>query len=158
MTTKLTSFSILTEPRGETYAALIRVVSARAKTFGLVVRPGLGMSAAAEAALRRLEPFLLLSEEAMKWPGTFLIDESATVFEYESTEITSVILSQLANGLYEWKQPELPEDLFFRRGDRSTLLESIAHEETGSMYLDTEEFKAVTTKLPRLRLVLHENK
>jgi hypothetical protein len=59
-------------------------------------------------------------------------------------------------GLYEWQQPERPEDLALLRRDGTPLLGSSAHERDGFLVLDEDELERLSLTLPWLPEVLAE--
>jgi len=87
-----------------------------------------------------------------EWPGTVLSgNRSATLHEYRCTGDLANLLSSLANGLYDWVEPQLPEDLGFLRLDGSTWLASIAHERDAFFELSRHELESLLSREPDLR-------
>lgn len=126
--------TIVEEPRDSTYRELLSWLESRAASILLVVRDSAGLTADGHAVLARLQPFLKSRERRKEWPGTRLLAATATVYQYELSDVISTVLSEVADSLYSWQQPNLPEDLCFLAADGRILLATIAHE--GDAYLD----------------------
>lgn len=69
--------------------------------------------------LEALEPWLMWKTESSEWPGTVLQGHTATVWRYHLTVETAAIIKNAVSGLYDWLQPDLPEDLRLLRADGS---------------------------------------
>ena len=96
----------------------------------LVVRGGMRLDPSGERVLARLDPFVRRREKARSWPGTQLVGRghNATVMRYRFGKEVVGILIDAADGLFDWTQPELPEDLCLMRSKGSPWLTTIAHE------------------------------
>jgi len=83
---------------------------------------------------------------------------SATILTYHLSSELLVILQTVTNGLYQWVQPELPEDLCFIRPDGEPILITIAHE--CDAYLDVTEPEAedFVVMIPGLKLHRHDER
>jgi hypothetical protein len=145
-------WDLLRQPRGRVYAALVEAAGEACPTALLVTRPRMGSSAELLDVLARLEPHLVRREERNEWPGTRLIDGTATVHEYRVGGDVLSILRSSVKGLYLWRQPARPEDLCFLRADGTTWLGSIAHERDAWLELDEAEAAALVARVPHLAL------
>jgi hypothetical protein len=118
------------EPRGETYRALLRFALKHCASFSLVWRDEMWNDAAAriEAELR---PFLIREEHTNSWLGTVVYaPPCAMVRFYRLTPESCAILAR-APSLYSWIHPDLPEDLTIFEAEGHPWLCSISHEEDG---------------------------
>lgn len=113
------AYRIGLEPEGETYKGLIGAVSSVAASGFVVVRDSMELAPGA---------FMLNETRRDRWPGTVLLDEKATVYSFAVCDGSLEVLLHSGDGLYEWQQPERPEDLGFLRSDETPWLFSVAHE------------------------------
>lgn len=144
------------EPTDETYGSLLQLVSRWCSTALLVVRERLGLSDAGLALVQELEPYLVERSEATSWPGTTLLDGSATVATYRLDPAVVALLSAATNGLYGWQQPSLPEDLCLLRQAGDPCLVTVAHEGDGYIALEPNELEELRRDLPDFAAVLLE--
>lgn len=140
-------YTITVEPRGSTYEKLLRLAS-RWCTLGLlVVRDRLRLDDKAHEILAQLEPFLVRKESATGWPGTVLLSGSASVWTFHLEPSVLSVLLDAAEGLYDWQQPQLPEDLGLLRAEDHPWLASIATRETRSSLSGKMNSKFFATRL-----------
>jgi hypothetical protein len=118
----------------------------------LVLRPGIGIGAHGQALLAELEPFERARATRGSWPGTVLVGDRAEVRTYSTSATASDTLCSAAAGLYDWVQPNLPEDPCFLRGDGTPLLWTIGHEAAAYLELQQDEVASVLERVPDLRL------
>lgn len=128
-----------TEPRGDDYAGLLRAMLHVCDRALLVVRDGIAVNLACERKLAHLAAWRLRSDRRAAWPGTTLLSGSALVTEYRFDEEACAVLTELADGLYDWQQPSAPEDLALVREDGRAALVTVAHERDGYLDLTREE-------------------
>jgi hypothetical protein len=142
--------SITKEPVGALYRKLIEIAVSQSARAYLVTRLDNGeLSARAMDALALLKSERIECRASSEWPGTELLNgATATVSEYRCTPRLAEALSSLASGLYEWVEPELPEDLGFLRTDGSPWLASIAHERDAFFVLSDAEAADLVQKEP----------
>ena len=67
---------------------------------------------------------------------------------------TAKILGEAVEGLFDWIEPELPEDLCILRPDGSPWLVTISHEQDAYFQLSDKEKGELTELVPDLRLVI----
>lgn len=144
------------EPHDETYASLLRFSSRWCDSALLVVRERLGLSDDGAAFMKRLEPFLLEQRDATSWPGTTLLEGSASVSTYRLDPMVVDLLSAATSGLFGWQQPELPEDLCLLRPEGDPWLVTIAHEGDGYVSLEPAEVDELRRHLPDFAALLRE--
>lgn len=143
-----TRYDVLVEPRGDV------LVEAYTSSVSMVVRDGLGLNAAGKHLLNRLHPHLAEQRRSRSWPGTSLLRGEATVLRYQLTAEVLEALLHASPGLYGWKQPDLPEDLAFLRGDGSVLLASISHEGDAILSVSDQEYDGLASRVTGLRGML----
>jgi hypothetical protein len=102
--------------------------------------------------LEEPEPFLLSRTDESEWPGTRLFDETASVSKFLLRAETVKVLGMVAEGLFEWVQPNLPEDLCILRDDDSQWLVTIAHERDAYLELCDNERGMLLGEVPTLPL------
>lgn len=123
------------EPIGNAYRTLLRQLWPHARTFSLVVRKDLGSSNRLTKCLEDLERSRIETRMSESWPGTGLIGRVAEVHIFNADQQAFASILKHSVRLFEWLQPELPEDLAVYHGDGSVLLETIAHERDGRVYM-----------------------
>jgi len=149
------TYDIETEPRRDMLTSLLAFCGARSTTALLIVREKDWLTDAARRVLSELEPHLLSKTESAEWPGTRLFAGSATVLRYLVTPIFVSLLQSQTEGLYQWQQPERPEDLCFLRQDGTPLLVTITHESDAYLELEEDEYREIMRFVPALRLSAH---
>ena len=143
-------FTFTEEVRGSEYALLVEASAGWCDYFLVVLRDEVERSAACGAALHRLVPDLIGKNRRDAWPGTVLHGRTAEILSYRNSEAARGALIELANGLYDWVHPDLPEDLSFLRPDGSAWLTTIAHERDSFLSLDASEFATLVQRAPGL--------
>lgn len=134
-------YSIVQEPVGDTYQALVAFCSKHASEMLLVVREPQILEEAARTAIRTIEALGASSIDASEWPGTRLTrGGSAHVYHIPITHDSISFVTNTANNLYAWLSPALPEDLCFLRNDGEDILASISHEEDAYLTLSDDEY------------------
>ena len=144
--------NLLAEPVGRDYCALLTAGQAVCDEVSLVVRPGISLSPNGEKLLIQLESFILQVGEKSEWPGTRLLQETATVYRFKFSSRCAEILSSAASGLYSWVQPDLPEDLCLIRPSGDAWLVSITHERDAYLDITPDERNLLLEKVPALEL------
>lgn len=142
MQTEKSEILFAREPRGNVYKALLQYACDNYPFFQLVVRPELEVNENGERVQEELSAFEISRTKEKEWPGTILFtEEFATVVRYNLNEQSSEILERTVQGLFDWQQPDCPEDLCILRSDGSPWLVSIAHE--GYAHLEITEDEKV---------------
>jgi hypothetical protein len=118
----------------------------------LVVRRSIEISPGAERLLELLNTDLINVSELSQWPGTSLLTETATVYLYKATKKVMDTFQISACRLYEWEQPNFPEDLCLLRNETDPWLTTIAHEQVGYLHLTKHEYEILRQMLPSLRV------
>lgn len=151
---KRSVFTLVDQPLGDTYRLLIEALAAGAVEATLVVRDELGLGPEAERLLRDLADQGGRRERSSSWAGTTLIDSDAALMRVRLSRGVTEILASAVSGLYEWSQPERPEDLCLLRADGSTALGTISHESDAFMELDADEYASLLSSVPGLSAIL----
>lgn len=145
-------FDIISEPVDDTYRRLLAKCSEYSSTAMLVVRNQNDLSPVASSLMERIQPWCLSSEKRSEWPGTIMKNFLATVYTYRCDVDVLTELQTAAASLYQWVQPELPEDPCFIRPDGSPILVTIAHERDAYLVLSEPEADALLVAIPGLML------
>jgi hypothetical protein len=143
--------SILEEPQGKVYAALLSFALQRNSLFSLVWRDQLDFAASAVSVAQTLQPCLLKQRRSHQWPGTELVGHLATVRLYRMSSSAVSVLTE-ADRLYAWIAPERPEDLAFYTTEGVPWLASIAHERDAFVYPHAVDPHELTGQVKGLRL------
>lgn len=150
------NYRVLQEPRGNTYRRLIDYSLRYCHSFLLVVGPSIPINETGRRVLTSLEPFLLSQTESSEWPGTRLLDGVARVYRFTLSSESATILAQVADSLFSWVQPNLPEDLCLNRCDGSPFLVTISHEKDAYLQLTPEEASVLIAGVPGLEVSREE--
>lgn len=143
-------FTIGAEPRGAEYRRLIELGSGWCVAALLVVRDHLGLEARGHELLKALEPFKIRQQTSTEWPGTRLLEATAAITVVRLNPDSCRLLSTAVEGLYDWQQPELPEDLCLLRDDDEPWLVTIAHEGDAYVVPTESELAVLRDELPDL--------
>ena len=146
------SYDLIEEPTGETYKQLIQCSMQCCGEFSLVIRDSVPLKDSATRLVEKLAPFTTSRSRQSEWPGTELLDETATVLRVVLSSDSAGVLEETALGLFDWVQPGLPEDLCLYRFDGAPWLVTIAHEKDGYLLLSPAEKSLLAAGLPQLAL------
>jgi hypothetical protein len=129
--------------RGERYKELVRYAVEHDFILGLVVRHQLRQSPNLARVLRRLEPWQLDRELVYAWPGTRLGESTggADLLTFQCTLHSGEVLTSEAESLWQWVQPDLPEDMCFFRQDGRPFFFSVTHERQAFLDADPVEIE-----------------
>lgn len=144
------------QPTDEIYSALLQAAPGWCSKALLVLRDYPDLSETGLVTIKQLEPHLLASERAAAWPGTAMLSGSATVLTYRLNAEVISVLDTAARGLYEWQQPELPEDLCLLREQNDPWLVTISHERDAYVVLEPHEFEQLRDRAPAFAALLVE--
>ena len=146
------TFDIISEPVEETYRQLLANCVTYSSTILLVVREPSLLSDSARTFLEGVEMHLLSKGNQSEWPGTVLVGHTADVYRYRLHPEVLLKLQTAARRLYQWVQPDLPEDLCLVRSDGSPTLVTIAHERDGYLTVTEAEAENLLVAIPHLKL------
>lgn len=145
------------EPDGPAYRALLRASVGTATVAYLIVRDSIELKESARHAMARLGSWETSKEAVTEWPGTRLYGHVATRHQYPVSDAFIDALEVIADRLYAWEQPDLPEDLGFLRPDGSVWLGVIAHEREAFMDLSEAEYEDLRSVAPGLHSLLERD-
>jgi hypothetical protein len=145
---------LVAEPRGQAYRCLLQAAAEQASTAFLVIRESVDLSEGARECLLRLEPYMLSDQSVSEWAGTKLLGGKARMLIYQASAQLVLVLQNYTRGLYDWIQPNLPEDLGFLRNDGSLWLGSTAHEADAWLELETDELARLVTSCPEIATMM----
>jgi hypothetical protein len=140
----------VSEPTGALYRQVLEFCAKYCDQAALVVREVDWLNPEALDLMERLRAFQLSVTETSEWPGTKLLTDTATVYRYSADGALVHLLEESARGLYDWVQPERPEDLTFFRPNGNAFLVTIAHERDGYLDLTPAEFDELAIQAPGL--------
>jgi hypothetical protein len=148
-------YDLVEEPKGQLYRQLLFYALLRCDSMSLVLRPGLGLTETGEEFLALNKAYVQSAGVVSKWPGTELVGGVAIIIYFVFCEPLVQQLVHFSQGLYQWVQPHLLEDLCLYRGNEPWLV-SVAHEKIGWLRLGEQERSELITALPELVLASQE--
>jgi hypothetical protein len=105
----------------------------------------------AKSVLDSSSPFLLECEETDRYPAAVLPWGTVTICSYSLTLESARILLSATNRLFDWLEPDLPNDLCFLKGDEPWLI-TMASDRVALLALEQEEMDSLCRRIPGLRL------
>jgi len=113
--------------RPEACAWILEHALANRCRFSLVWRDQLTFGASALEIAETLKPSLLSEIRTDRWPGTTLWETMATVRLYGMNSDSFACVSRVPR-LFQWRAPDLPEDLAIYDSDGTCCVACISHE------------------------------
>ncbi|NMH68184.1 hypothetical protein HF072_05265 [Bacillus sp. RO3] len=139
----------LTEnPTDHTYQSLMKVLCDHSDTFYFITRKELSYD---QNVLAVFQPHIIQTYQTKEWANTLTLGPPATAHLIEANEGTCKLLQQLANGLYDWVAPRLPEDLTFIKNN-FTWFSSTTHEECGGFSIRSDYYRRFIHTIPGLKV------
>lgn len=120
--------NILYEPKNNQYRNLLDFCLKYSNKFIIVNRKTMKLSKNYHNIINILEPFLIRKYKSNEWPGTKLIGNKATIYLLHYNVETITIIKKYTNRLFDWKYPNLPEDICFLDKNENVILATISHE------------------------------
>lgn len=114
----------LGNPSGDAYRALIKILIEQSDSFYVVTRGELQYE---PEPIELLVPYAKDIHKTKQWGQSKTKGKAATLYEFPATKEMRHLLVHLADSLFDWVAPGLPEDLTFLR-DGQIIFTSIAHE------------------------------
>ena len=151
------AYGIAREPAGDRYRQLIDVGLRHGDKLLLVLRNELRLGDRGAEVLAKLKRHLIEITHESEWPGTELVGHTAVVHRFRFDFTSAEVLKESANRLYEWVQPERPEDLCILRSDGSPWLVSITHERWAHLMLTEDEAEEFKREAPLLAKSLRDD-
>lgn len=143
-------YRIAREPAGERYRSLIDAGLRYGESLLLVVRNRDPLEQRGAELLTQMQPYLIEVSQEYEWPGTLLYADTATVYRFKFNFASAQVLKDATDRLYNWVQPDLPEDLCILRADGSTWLVTITHEQFAGLDLTEAEYEHFGQDAPLL--------
>ena len=146
------------EVRNELWYKLLDISLFFCDKFLFVIHDDFKKSENLNLILKELDHFLIISEIKSNWPGTEILFKQVQVNTYIFNEITKVIIIKYSNSLFDWQQPDLPEDLCLINRNNKPWLINIAHEDDAYMDINEDEKEKLHYLIPELILRKIEEK
>lgn len=145
------TFTFVTNPAGPVYDELLAAGLHGASELCLMMQPRKNTSSQCRAVLARLESFLARAEDISAWPGSQLHSGYfSTRYVYAVNDQVIDIVRAAADSLFDWINPDLPEDPHFLRADGATWLGSTTHEEYAWLELSDLEWVDLSARWSEL--------
>jgi hypothetical protein len=146
---KKNTYNLLIEPTGSKYSELLDYAITVCKFFLFVTdRDQNYLGPKGKRVLDELAPYLYRMELKSEWPGTILFGTEVPVYIYHFIPASIAILKKSATRLYQWQDPNLPDDLCLLRDDESPWLVTIAHENDSYFELTEDEMQQLVKIIP----------
>lgn len=125
---------------------LASILDVYADSFSFTCREGIPIPKKLENLLDDLSPYLIEKKEVMEWPGTKLLLDKAALYLFDLNTESAFILSQYDDYIFNWIQPELPEDVVFYQNEHPIFI-SITHERDAYFELNEKIEKFISNKI-----------
>ena len=159
MTRRASEFALTVEPELEVYFGILDHALSTCESGLLVVRKEMPLTANGSEFIqlaRKCSPEQV--KETSEWPGTRLLGETATAHQFAYTPELVSIMKRFSHRLFQWVQPELPEDLCLLQAENRPWLVSIAHERDAYFLLEESQFGELSAAVPSLVCMLARRK
>ena len=153
---EVVKIDITKEISGELYYRLIDFAVGKFPLFVFIISWRWRVADSAKEVVEELSPFLVKRFYSREWPGTELYQGQVEVFHYNLTEASAAILKEHTSSLYQWKLPELPEDLSIMRNSEQPWLCNVAHDDFSMLYVTPAEKAELLNAIPELSGYLGE--
>jgi hypothetical protein len=117
------------------YHSVLAIAVQQASQFIIIVRTPL--SQRGTEMIKSLDNYLLISHTTREWPGTSSSTE-VLLKKYRLHAVSASLLAR-AETIWDWLNPEMPEDLSFLRADGTPWFVSITHERDAYFKLSESE-------------------
>lgn len=151
---KKLTYTITQEPVGPVYHGLLGHAAAKGYLGLLVVGSELPLSPEGQNVLRELTPFIRQIIPSSEWPGTQLLGTTALVHYFTLCQAAALILQRSSDRLFQWLQPDLPEDLCLLKSLDEPWLVSISHERDAYLLLEEPELPELLKEIPGLKTTI----
>lgn len=140
--------NIIKEPRDKEYKKLIQYAFKRSKNFVLSIRDEILIHYPEPEILNRLETYITDKLKAHNNTQINYYDPNTMLYFYECNEDTKSIILEAVTGLYEWREPYLPEDLTFLNDKGEVWMNTISHERmAGINEIDRNEVEFIKNEI-----------
>ncbi len=128
-------YNLKSEPVENTYKQLIEFAFSVSDSFMLVERDDVIKNNSLKKFLDKISKYQIDVMHKSSFAGTQILGGSkAKVFCYKTNNDVKDILLSCSSGLYDWVQPNLPEDLSFMLNNLYVLINT-AHEKSSGIYI-----------------------
>jgi len=149
-------YNLQIEPSNQDYEDLLDYASVDCRYALVVIRDTIRLSLYGQEILEKLSKHLYKNQQTDQWPGTKLLNRQARVLEYHYVPEVVEIFKTNASKLFQWLQPDLPEDLCLLREDETPWLATITHEKDAYFVLSEKEKDNLFSTLPQYRFMLEK--
>lgn len=136
-------FYFYTDVTGENYIKLMRFLFEKSSQFTLVFRQDIFFNDALHKVLDNLSPFLIEKARQSSWSKTDLCcedeDSPAMIYYFSSTNEALEMILKLTSSLFQWTQPNFPEDISFLY-DEEYFFTTTTHEKE-YMFIDRPNYR-----------------
>ena len=139
---------LIRPPRHNVLRSLLAFGATRCDQF-LVTLTGMKLASKAETFLSAAEPFLDDRRQASEYPGGRLPWGTIEVRTYRLVPPTLELIAAAARSLFDWQEPDLPNDLCLLRSGDPWLI-TMASDKVAVLVLDPVELAEVVRDLPSL--------
>lgn len=153
---KIQTFYLRQNVKQGAYRDLVQVAGECCAYGVLVVQKYMNLEDPGQQVISRLKRFLVDQKTANEWPGTRILGERAEVYEFRLNEYTLPILTESVSSLYDWHQPNFPEDLCFLREDHSQWMAASSPNGSAVFELTLDEKTELESRVSGLEL--HDRK
>ena len=150
-------YTLHSEPALDLYERTLDVGAEFCPLASVVVNWRKRLSGRAVSFLADLKPFIEHTVEASTWPGTQILSGTAEVIYFSYNVESVTLLKRYSSRLYDWFEPELPEDLSLLRSHDDPWLASIVHERDAYFVLNSDERSVLLDRIPELLAMLSKD-
>jgi hypothetical protein len=140
--------------KGNLYKDFLRYSLEHCSEGLVMVRPHLSLSENARSVLTRLAPFRIEAPAAVPWIGAQIFDSRAEMWRFRFVPESLALILEVSSHLYQWEQPELPEDLALFRPDGTDWLVVMAHSRRAYVSVSREERAQLVAAVPKMGGIL----
>jgi hypothetical protein len=141
-------YTLNVEPDEEHYDALIDCALEKGicRFCYLIVRKSEYLTSSARNSIQMLRPYLIETLIVSEWPGTKLLWDTAELYKYNFCSELATQLKKLSRDIFDWKFPDLPEDLCLMLDENTPWMFSITHERDIVLFLSADEVDYLVAK------------
>jgi hypothetical protein len=147
-------YNFMQQPIGDIFYNLLDYGITNCDKAILVVKNKNNLSNQGKKVLSILDDFLIEKKDMSEWPGTILYNSVALVYKYTYNTDFVKHIKKLSSSLYDWQQPDHPDDLSLIRPDLSPWLISTSHEYDSYLMMSSEEYKRLINWFPYFGFIL----
>jgi hypothetical protein len=142
------TYSLVKDLNGSLYAALLDAALADCNFLVLTLPPRLILRRQTRKILKRLKPYLLEDKWTDDAASAVQLGARIHQFRYAFNTTSATILKGVSDSLFEWRQPQRPENLSLRRPDLSYWLVTASGEQSGWFTLTQLEWQQLRQTVP----------